>query len=520
MGRLRLGSQIIFFLIFLILFLKTTYNKNNLILYPVKVFLDIDPFIFISIVFSLHSLNVPTALFYSIVIIVLTIFLGRFFCGWICPFGTINHFVSSIKNQTYKFKEKKIIQDSSSLLINSQSQLISYRFKYYLLLFLLTTSFFSLQLSGIFDPLSLLIRSLTISIFPALQYSIFLIFDFLNISPSKLIPYFSLNKLLYFQAPFISIIFFIILSLNLSQNRYFCRNLCPLGALFGILAIFSPLKFKIKEDCKKCNRCLNRCQGGLTNKDGLKWLKSECILCGNCLELCLVKAIEISFYSGTSVNKQFPDLKKRQTFITLASGIMAVPFLNISPSERLISSEIIRPPGALAEEDFLKRCIRCGECLKVCLTNGLQPTLFELGFKGIWSPKLVPRLGYCAYNCILCGQVCPTGAIKKLTPEEKAEFKIGLAFIDKNRCLPYAFGKSCMVCEEHCPTPRKAIWFKEIEILDRKGIKRMIKQPVIDPELCIGCGICEYKCPLKDQPAIRITSAGETRSRKNQPFLF
>jgi ferredoxin len=158
--------------------------------------------------------------------------------------------------------------------------------------------------------------------------------------------------------------------------------------------------------------------------------------------------------------------------------------------------------------------------MKVCLTNGLQPILFEAGPEGIWSPRLVPRIGYCAYNCTLCGQVCPTNAIKKLSMAEKARIKIGLAFIDQGRCLPYAFGKNCIVCEEHCPTPKKAIWFQEKEMANREGARIMIKQPVVDPELCIGCGICEFKCPVKDRPAIRVTSAGETRSEANQPFLL
>ena len=212
-------------------------------------------------------------------------------------------------------------------------------------------------------------------------------------------------------------------------------------------------------------------------------------------------------------------MRKRTLLISLSSGIVAVPLLRISPSEKTLKPELIRPPGSLEEKEFLRRCVKCGECMKVCLTNGLQPTLFEAGVEGIWSPRLVPLIGYCSYNCTLCGQVCPTGAIKKLSTGEKTKVKIGLAFIDQSRCLPYAFGKSCIVCEEHCPTPKKAIWFHEKEIGDRGGGRLSVKQPVVDPELCIGCGICEYKCPVKDLPAIRITSAGESRSKVNQPLL-
>jgi MauM/NapG family ferredoxin protein len=235
---------------------------------------------------------------------------------------------------------------------------------------------------------------------------------------------------------------------------------------------------------------------------------------------CKVQAIHLGFSRGIALSEHVPDMKRRYVLTSIFSGIIAAPILRTSPTERIPHPELIRPPGALDEREFLKRCVKCGECLKVCLTNGLQPTLFESGIEGIWSPELVPSIGYCAYNCTLCGQVCPTGAIRKVTIAEKARIKIGLAFIDQDRCLPYAFGKNCIVCEEHCPTPKKAIWFQEKEIVNREGEKIRIKQPVVDPELCIGCGICEFKCPVKDRPAIRVTSAGETRSKENQPFLI
>jgi formate hydrogenlyase subunit 6/NADH:ubiquinone oxidoreductase subunit I len=157
--------------------------------------------------------------------------------------------------------------------------------------------------------------------------------------------------------------------------------------------------------------------------------------------------------------------------------------------------------------------------MKVCLTNGLQPTLFEAGIEGIWSPILVSRIGYCQYYCTLCGQVCPSGAIRHLSQAEKEKTKIGLAFIDQSRCLPYTQGIPCIVCEEHCPTPTKAIWFEEAVVIGRDGEKRTVKQPRVDIDLCIGCGICEFKCPVVDRPAIFVTSIGESRSMWNRLTL-
>jgi formate hydrogenlyase subunit 6/NADH:ubiquinone oxidoreductase subunit I len=118
---------------------------------------------------------------------------------------------------------------------------------------------------------------------------------------------------------------------------------------------------------------------------------------------------------------------------------------------------------------------------------------------------LIPRLGYCEFNCTLCGQVCPTGAIERLDLPRKQKTVIGLAYFDQNRCLPYARGVPCIVCEEHCPTPDKAIKFREVEMIDPNGTPVRMKQPYLIDRLCIGCGICENKCPLEGKAAVLVT---------------
>ncbi|HQT98060.1 MAG TPA: 4Fe-4S binding protein, partial [Thermodesulfobacteriota bacterium] len=124
----------------------------------------------------------------------------------------------------------------------------------------------------------------------------------------------------------------------------------------------------------------------------------------------------------------------------------------------------------------------------------------------------VPRIGYCEYNCTLCGQVCPTGAIRRLPLPEKRKVKLGLAYVDRSRCLPWAGQSDCIVCEEHCPTWSKAIVLKEERTITPRGEWKMFKKPYIEEDLCVGCGICETKCPLTDRAAVLVTSRGETRS--------
>ncbi|HID75889.1 MAG TPA: 4Fe-4S dicluster domain-containing protein, partial [Planctomycetaceae bacterium] len=171
------------------------------------------------------------------------------------------------------------------------------------------------------------------------------------------------------------------------------------------------------------------------------------------------------------------------------------------------------------EREFLQRCTGCGLCMRICPTGALQPAVGEAGLEGLWTPRLVPQIGYCDYECNLCGQVCPSQAIELLSVEAKQATKIGLAAFDKTRCLPYAYGRECIVCEEHCPVPDKAIYTVEVEVVDHEGNRKVIGQPRVDPERCIGCGICENKCVFRDRPAIRVFSANETRHPDNQPIL-
>jgi len=202
-------------------------------------------------------------------------------------------------------------------------------------------------------------------------------------------------------------------------------------------------------------------------------------------------------------------------------GLAALTILRITPEARgrTFNPDLIRPPGARPEREFLQRCTGCGLCMQACPTRGLQPTLTEAGLEGIWTPRLVSRIGPCEYDCTLCGHVCPTGAIVPLSVEEKQKVRIGLATFDVTRCIPYAFGRDCMVCEECCPIPDKAIYYVEVEVRTRDGQTRTVRQPHVDPARCIGCGRCENMCPFKDRPAVRVTSANETRNPNNQAIL-
>jgi ferredoxin len=390
------------------------------------------------------------------------------------------------------------------------------------------------------DPISLLIRSLSLSIYPLFNFIIRAFFDTVyDIAPSGVVEIsetlysgfkqqvLSFNQPYFHQALFIGMIFFAVLGMNLYEKRFWCRNLCPLGALLGLLSRFAILQRYVSEGCNECGACAGVCQGNASPDEKDAWRKDECLYCWNCDDICPNNAVHFGFRKSRSQypfsNDKYPgvSLGRRGLIVSMLSGIAAVPLFRTTPLlyAGSLTPDLIRPPGALEESEFLKRCIKCGECMKVCITNGLQPTLMEAGLEGLWSPVLVPRLGYCEYRCTLCGQVCPTGAIQELSIKKKVDIKIGLAMIDRNRCLPHAHATPCIVCEEVCPTPKKAVWLEKATVKNRRGDEINVQQPVVDLKLCIGCGICEAKCPVKGRPAIYVTNTGESRSEKNSLLL-
>ncbi|PKN35395.1 MAG: (4Fe-4S)-binding protein [Deltaproteobacteria bacterium HGW-Deltaproteobacteria-19] len=510
--KARLASQALFLLLFLWLFLQTESKGADQLGYPVKFFLDADPLLVLTAILSSRSF-LPSMLLAGAVALA-TVFMGRFFCGWVCPLGTLHNLTGSVVR-----KRRRTVPKGS------------FRLKYLLLVFLLASSAFTLQITGIFDPLSLLIRSLSLSVYPAFQYGVTSFLDALSRWPVPgLAPaadwlldilhkgVLSLRQPLFNQGFLLGLLFLGILALNWVERRYWCRYLCPLGALLGILSRRSLLSRSVSEGCDSCGACVPGCEGGCFPQSPDKWRKAECYLCGNCDDACPKNVVSFGF--GRNPAAQALDLGRRRVIAAAAAGVAAVPLLRIGPTRAgQADPRLIRPPGSLEEREFLRRCVKCGECMKVCITGGLQPALTEAAPEGIWSPVLVPRVGYCEYRCTLCGQVCPTGAIRSLKPAEKPDVKIGLAMIDPGRCLPWAHAVPCIVCEEVCPTPKKAVLLEEVVVKDRDGRPVTVKQPRVDLDRCIGCGICENRCPVLGKPAIYVLSVGESRSRENQLLL-
>ena len=440
----------------------------------------------------------------ALITVVLTLLLGRFFCGWICPLGTL--------------------LDAARHVLPRRTRAASARWrvvKFFLLGALLASAALGMQLIGYLNPFSILVRGLTVAVDPLFTWTMTAPFTWLfrhapesvtNIS-EPVYAWLRAHMLPFKQGVFVwqgvsLAILVAVFALELVERRFWCRNLCPSGALLGLLARFSLLRRLPARVCPKCQAeasCGESCRMGAFDEQA-QLVPESCNLCMDCLEDCPVNAPRFRFKPALPAPAPF-EPSRRLFIASLATGVALPVVARGSGVANRLPSDLIRPPGARPEHEFLDVCVRCAECMKVCTTNALQPVLFEAGMAGAFSPRLVARMGYCEYNCTLCGQVCPTGAIRLLPLKEKQKFVMGKALFDKKLCLPFAKGESCITCEEHCPLPEKAIRFKEVEVVKKTGERVVVKQPFTVLRLCIGCGICVTKCPAGGVAGVRIVRA-------------
>ncbi|MCX8108707.1 MAG: 4Fe-4S binding protein [Verrucomicrobiae bacterium] len=496
-----------------------------------------DPLILVSTFLAAHE--VPSVLLIGLVVVLVSLVAGRFFCGWICPFGTLHSLVGWVWDWFWRKSRRRERWSKWQ------------RVKYYVLVAFLAMSVLRGHWVTIFDPLVLMYRSMATAVSPGLQWMVeegsTMVYQAdPNIGGFRLAiltegwrkflrgHVFVVDNQTFIGSGFILLVFVGVLLANGYRRRWWCRYVCPTGALLGVLSSRPFLRRVVREDqCVKCGICSAGCHGGVSEPAGGEWKAPECFVCLNCADVRGRSCVEFRWvwpWRGQPVVGSV-GLSRRGMIVSVLGGVLGLWFLRSSPWSSLkrlgfqsrglvFEPSLIRPPGARSEREFIERCTGCGLCMKVCPTGGLQPCIFEAGLEGIWTPRLVPQLGACAYECNLCGQVCPTEAIKPLKLHEKKKVRLGLAGFDTTKCIPHAYGRDCIVCEECCPVPGKAIYLVEQTVTTRNGEKKTVRVPHVNPDVCIGCGVCENVCPLRGAPGVRVTSTNESRHTSNQPILL
>jgi len=385
--RIRRTSQAIFLAAFFLLLVHAKPNASSGSgpgsTSQISWFFLVDP-----LITSMNAIAARTVVYGSLwmlLILIPTVVLGRLFCGWICPLGTLNHLAAYVGS---RFSRKK----RSSPTSNYRSwQAI----KYLLIISGTAAAAFGMNLAGWIDPISLLVRSTGLSLLP-------------TVSSRK---YTVIYQPHYGMSIALAVMFALLLAANLRTTRFWCRALCPLGALLGLTSRWSRLTLvKNEKTCNRCRHCQAHCQGGDNPMPGEEWKRSECHLCANCVASCPSGSLKFGL-EGASPEQREPDLKRRAVCGAAVAGLVGTTLLRAEAVRATHKRAPVRPPGALEEWAFLSRCIRCGECMRVCPNHALQPAFIEGGLAGIWTPELAAQIGYCEPSCVLCSQVGPTGAI-------------------------------------------------------------------------------------------------------------
>ncbi len=433
--------------------------------------------------------------------------MGRAFCGHICPMGT-----------TIDGGDRVVGHARKSPGSGGGLRPI----KYYVLAAILGAALAGVSLVFLAAPLSLITRFYGLLVYPVVER----LADgglaairpaaealdlrslmFAQIDPPRFAT--QLFPLTFFGAVF---------ALAKVSPRFWCRYLCPAGALLGAASGKPPIRRRVTDDCIDCGKCARRCPMGAIPGDAPQTTRRrECIACGTCATVCPVNAVAFQSTQSTGSTLSTPStppppvsLERRRILMAglAGAGAATVGLTNLygpypdAGEGQVQAVGLLRPPSALPEKEFLARCVRCGECMAACPTNTLQPIGLKAGWMALFSPAITPRRGYCDPRCHRCADSCPTGAIRPVSDNERIWAKTGTAIIHRQKCLAWEHKKSCMVCDEVCP-------FDAIDFRREPGNPYAV--PHVQEDRCAGCGYCEHFCPVYHEAAIVVTAMGVPR---------
>ncbi|WP_182868588.1 4Fe-4S binding protein [Rhodopirellula sp. JC639] len=451
---------------------------------PAESFLMIDPLVSLST--AIASRSWVWSLVSAAAILAVCVLIPRGFCGYLCPLGTtIDLFDWAVGKRVTRFR---VPGDGWWVHI-----------KYYLLAGTLLCSLFGVLVSGFFSAIPVITRGMLFLLDP-IQSGM--------LRGWHLVPAIGVGQVL-------SIAMFIgVLSLGFMRPRFWCKYVCPSGAVFSLGNLFRITERKVESSCINCNKCVEICPFDAIKPD-FTTRTTDCTLCQSCGGVCPTHAIKFVERWNVVELKVENDPPTHETalgrrgFLSLAGGTAAavaggagVSMVTKTFGANLNASDAflpVRPPGSVPEQEFLEMCIRCGECFKACPNNVLQPEGFQQGLEGLWSPLVNADWAGCESSCNACGQVCPTGAIRALPLAEKKVARMGLAIVNESTCLPFAGAEECDLCVQECNAAGyHAIEFKRVGTeVDDNGVPiegTGYSAPVVLADKCVGCGLCQTRC--------------------------
>lgn len=305
------------------------------------------------------------------------------------------------------------------------------------------------------------------------------------------------------------------------RGRLFCNSLCPVGALLSLVSRYSFFRISFdKGACAQCGNCEHTCKAEAIDAKKMTVDTSRCVDCFNCVSSCAKGGLQYRFNppfrkeekttEATPRKEQQSAINSRRTFLAtgatvaatlpiasaMAAGAEACKGNGKGQGKGGRNSSPITPPGSWSLERFKDQCTGCHICVVKCPSQVLRPAGLEYGFDYLLKPRMAYINSYCNYECTVCSEVCPAGAIRPITVEEKKTTQVGIATFFPGRCIVRREETDCGACAEHCPT-------QAVHMVPYKGTLTI---PEVNPDLCVGCGGCESICPVRPMRAIRVVA--------------
>ena len=440
-------------------------------------------------------------------LVLLTLLVGRIYCSVICPLGVFQDIVSWISGR----RKKKKYRFSYS----PEIKWLRYGVLGLFVIALLTSvgSFVALL-----APYSSYGRIATNLFAPMYRWGNNLLAYFAERADSY--AFYETEVWLKSLPTFLIAVFtFIVLIVLAWRNgRTYCNTVCPVGTILGFFSRFSLFRPVInKEKCKNCSLCSRGCKAACIDYKHHHIDYSRCIACMDCIDTCKHDALRLEYRwkntDKTSTNKSAQTVTSGQIDNTRRSFLSATAVLAatsmVKAQEKKVDGGLavvedkkipvratpIVPPGAWSARHFARHCTACQLCVSACPNNVLRPST-EL--MKLMQPEMSYERGYCRPECTSCSEVCPTGAIRPITIEEKSSTRIGHAVWIRKNCIPLTDGVECGNCACHCPSG--AILMVPSDSDDPNSVRI----PVVNAERCIGCGACENLCPARPFSSIYV----------------
>jgi ferredoxin len=446
----------------------------------------------------------------ALAVVALSALFGRWYCAALCPLGTLQDLASLLrrKNRAYR---------------NPHNLLRVLAF----VLAVCVVTLGSSSLASWIDPWSLFSRFFTYDLRPLVR-----------LASREDLP--GLNAVTVVAA---AVAMAAILLASVLSGRWFCGNLCPVGGVLGVLNRFAPLRVRVESSyCVSCGKCALVCRATCIDAAAKRLDSSRCVNCLACVGSCPTGALHygiraivpdrggrvdrprraVAPASGLVTEKGQVALSRGQFIAAVGGGIAAISLAALPGrafAVRAIGAETLGrdglkpviPPGARSLERFLGACVACGLCIDRCPSKVLQPSLGQLGARGLMAPRLDHSISYCQFDCTSCLDACPSGALEKLSLEKKRLTKIGDARLIRDRCVVFKNRTKCGACAEHCPTGAVRM------VVGETGLP----EPVFTSSICIGCGACHHACPVRPDRAISVSGiAVHTVADTPSPNLF